>query len=130
MFKACLKDDILLMTASGDLEMTDIEELEETVLQNIKKGNVKIVLDCSEIRFLSSMDIGIIVRSYNLSRTAGGSFKLAAPSLFVRKIIQKTALDGLFPHYNSVEEAIFSFSGKKKRTLNFKKSNITEKDNN
>ena len=86
-------------------EANDFHEAIENAIDNDKK---KIVVDLSDVQFISSWGIGILMYGYTTATNKGGKFKLAAVSEKITEILIKTKLDNVFDKYTSVEEALKS----------------------
>ena len=86
-------------------EANDFHEAIENALDHNKK---KIVVDLSNVEFISSWGIGILMYGYTTTTNKGGEFKLAAVSEKISEILKKTKLDTVFTKFDSVEEALKS----------------------
>ena len=86
-------------------EANDFHEAIENAIERDKK---KIVVDLSNVQFISSWGIGILMYGYTTATNKGGEFKLAAVSEKINDILIKTKLDKIFDKYTSVEEALKS----------------------
>ena len=80
-------------------------------LQDILDGNNKnFVFDLSDIGFLSSMFIAIIVFFLKEVRDKSGDLKLCSLSGEEKSILQLTKLDKVFEVYDTPDEAVASFN--------------------
>jgi len=99
----------VVITLEGEMmlgyEANDFHEAIENAIDNDKK---KIVVDLSNVQFISSWGIGILMYGYTTATNKGGEFKLAAVSEKINEILSKTKLDTVFDKYASVEEALNS----------------------
>ncbi|MGB5895572.1 MAG: STAS domain-containing protein [Ignavibacteriaceae bacterium] len=99
----------VVITLEGEMmlgyEANDFHEAIENAIERDKK---KIVVDLSNVKFISSWGIGILMYGYTTATNKGGEFKLAAVSEKIIEILKKTKLDGIFDKYASVEEALKS----------------------
>ena len=86
-------------------EANDFHEAIENAIDRDKK---KIVVDLSNVQFISSWGIGILMYGYTTTTNKGGEFKLAALSEKINEILIKTKLDKVFTKFDSVEEALKS----------------------
>ncbi|MEE9450111.1 MAG: STAS domain-containing protein [Ignavibacteriaceae bacterium] len=84
-------------------EANDFHEAIENALDHNKK---KIVVDLSDVQFISSWGIGILMYGYTTATNKGGEFKLAAVSEKISKTFAKTKLDNVFQKFATVEEAL------------------------
>jgi anti-sigma B factor antagonist len=80
------------------------------ILQDSISNNVKnIIIDLSDVKFVNSSGIGILVRGFTTMKNASGDMKLAGISDKVSGVLSITKLDGIFEQYPSVDEAAKSF---------------------
>ena len=86
-------------------EANDFHEAIENAIERDKK---KIVVDLSNVQFISSWGIGILMYGYTTATNKGGEFKLAAVSDKINDILIKTKLDKVFEKFATVGEALKS----------------------
>ncbi|MBL1213817.1 MAG: STAS domain-containing protein [Ignavibacteriae bacterium] len=84
-------------------EANDFHEAVLTAIENNKKN---IVVDLSDVKFISSWGIGILVYGYTTATNGGGTFKLAAMPQDIKNILVKVKLDKIFEQFETVEEAL------------------------
>jgi anti-anti-sigma factor len=65
-----------------------------------------IVLELTQVSFVDSGGLGLLVRLMTSARHSGGDVKLAAPSPQVTKLLETTALARVFELFHSPEEAL------------------------
>jgi anti-sigma B factor antagonist len=66
------------------------------------------VVDLSEVKFITSWGIGILIHGYTIATNGGSSFKLAAVPEKIKETFSKIKIDTIFKQYNTVEEALKS----------------------
>ena len=102
-------ENALVITLEGKMmlgyEANDFHEAIENAIERNKK---KIVVDLSNVQFISSWGIGILMYGYTTTTNLRGEFKLAAVSEKIIEMLEKTKLDKVFAKYASVEEALKS----------------------
>ncbi|MBK7630115.1 MAG: STAS domain-containing protein [Ignavibacteriales bacterium] len=84
-------------------EANDFHEAIQSSLGNNKKT---IIVDLSEVKFISSWGIGILIYGYTTATNQGSNFKLAAVPENIMETLQKVKVDIIFQKYDSVEEAL------------------------
>jgi len=103
------RDNAVIIKLIGEMmlgyEANDFHEAIENAIDGDKK---KIVVDLSNVQFISSWGIGILIYGYTTATNKGGEFKLAAISEKINEILIKTKLDTVFDKYATVEEALKS----------------------
>ncbi len=83
----------------------DFHEAIRSAIENNKK---KIVVDLSDVQFITSWGIGILIYGHTTTTNMDGGFKLAGVSDKINEIFKKTKIDNVFEQYASVEEALRS----------------------
>ncbi|SIO18828.1 STAS domain-containing protein [Algoriphagus halophilus] len=99
------KDDLATyLFIKGDLIGDETgPQLVEVVSDAIEDGVKTFVVDLSEVRYISSSGIGLLITMLTKMRNVGGEVYLAAPSEHVKKLLIITKLNNIFTVYDSVE---------------------------
>ena len=104
-------DDVLVLAIKGKLiGSPETETLHEKVTEYLNDKTKNIVLDLKHVHWLSSMGIGAIMRCTMTVRTNGGDLRLTGLSDKVKNVFSITQLVGVIHAYDSVKDAIDSFS--------------------
>ena len=82
--------------------------LEEALKRGLREFN-RIVVNVSDVNYLDSSGMGLVVRFLWHARTRGGDLRLAGPTPFVVKLLEITKLSAVFSIYPDEETAIISF---------------------
>ena len=106
-YKAELKNGILLLSLDGDLigEVKGPQLLEE-VNNAINNGVILCAIDISEIRYINSSGIGVLITILTKFRNQGGEVCIVNPSEHVQKLLIITKLTAIFNICDSVEDAV------------------------
>jgi anti-anti-sigma factor len=83
----------VVLTVEGRLDVYWAEHLAAEVDQEIRQGSHHIQLDLSQVAFLSSAGIGVLVRFYRDLKSIQGSFAVVNCSRNVLKTLELTKLD-------------------------------------
>lgn len=78
-----------------------VEFVSDAVNENIKF----FVIDLSQIRYISSSGIGLLITMLTKMRNSGGEVFLTSPSEHVKKLLIITKLNNIFIVFDSLEEA-------------------------
>jgi anti-sigma B factor antagonist len=84
----------------------EANEFHEAVRSSIEKNKKNVVVDLSEVKFISSWGIGILIHGYTTATNGGTNFMLAAVPKNVKETFQKIKVDSVFKQFSSVEEAL------------------------
>ncbi|HZS43919.1 MAG TPA: STAS domain-containing protein [Blastocatellia bacterium] len=85
------------------------DELFDKVAAFIASGSAQILVNLSDLARMDSYGIGIIIKSFKTTKSAGGHFKLTSPSSFVRQLLTISGLMTLLEVFDSESAAIASF---------------------
>lgn len=89
----------------GDLIGDEVgPKLVEVVSDAIQDGAKTFVIDLSEVRYISSSGIGLLITMLTKMRNVGGEVYLTSPSEHVKKLLIITKLNNIFTVYDSVED--------------------------
>jgi len=101
------KDEILTLKLKGDLigedSGVDIIELVNDKIQN----DIKLcIIDISELRYINSSGIGVLITILTKFRNKGGEVCLLKPSESVQKLLIITKLNAIFSIAQNENEAV------------------------
>ena len=103
--KKDVSQDILEVSLQGKVKTTDIPSFQE-LFQEIVAGKQKqIILDFSQLTFLNSKAVGIILRTLGAIRKTGGEMVALNVNDQVLQVFQFLTLDKLMKIFLSLEEA-------------------------
>jgi len=92
------------------LEETDIQQLEQTLMPLVEQdGAVNIVIDFSNVKFLSSSVLGLLIRVSKKVYENGGQMRLCNIDPKILKIFKITRLDRVFEIHKELASALESF---------------------
>lgn len=107
--------DLVRETLPSDIEMLKIagqvvlgpesERIEKTVEELIQDGRRKFIVDISEVPYVDSSGLGILVGSAGRVREAGGQFRIVGMQDSVRRLFRITEVDVVLELEETVEEA-------------------------
>ena len=100
------KADITVVTVVGSIDSADSNDLRTFLDDLIEAGQRRLVLDISDMDFIVSMGLGILVQTYTRLRRDDGFLRLAAPQPAILRIIKTTGLDRLLSIYDSLAQAL------------------------
>jgi anti-sigma B factor antagonist len=105
-FDSRVREGVLHLTLSGDLlGDTDSEPLLRLAESHITTGTVLGAVDLSEVRFLNSSGLSVLIGLLTRFRNAGGELILIGPSAELRKLLVITRLEAIFTVVNTLGEA-------------------------
>ena len=96
----------LVIQASGHLDHATNQYFFDCVRDEIEAGHKKIVIDFSDIGYISSLGLGALVRARSRAAKADGTIFLANIKNQVLEALSLVHFDKIFSIYESEEEAI------------------------
>jgi anti-sigma B factor antagonist len=91
---------------NGDLIGDEVgPKLVEIVSDAILDGAKTFVVDLSDVRYISSSGIGLLITMLTKMRNSGGELYLTSPSEHVKKLLIITKLNNIFTVFDTVESA-------------------------
>jgi anti-sigma B factor antagonist len=90
---------------SGEIREADEDQFISTVTKLIDRPGARVVLDMSEITYVTSAGLGAMVRVTAQANTQRAKVVIGAPSPFVSGVLEITALNRYFDVYPTIDDA-------------------------
>lgn len=87
----------------------DATTLNDKLHDLVEKGSKNVVADLSQVNWMNSSGLGILISALTTTRNAGGELKIAAATEKIKKLLTITKLTNVFTLYPTVDEAVASF---------------------
>jgi anti-sigma B factor antagonist len=100
---------VAVVSVTGRIDTSTSPEFEENIQDLIEKGHKNMVMDFSDVDFLSSSGLRVLVTTRKKLRESGGDVVLANPSQRAADSFEIAGLDKLFQSYPDRESAIGAF---------------------
>ena len=101
---------VKLVKLRGRLNLGDsVDRLRDTLADLMSSGDTRVVLDLSEVPWIDSSGIGLLVKILTSAKQRGGSIKLLNPSKFTVQTLKMICLLELFDVFDDQEKAVASF---------------------
>ena len=102
-----IKSNTLILRISGDLIGEDIgTRLVEAVNEAVGHKVMTCIVDISELRYINSSGIGVLITILTKFRNKGGEVYLMKPSDSVKKLLVITKLNAIFQVVQTEDEAL------------------------
>jgi anti-sigma B factor antagonist len=97
---------VAVVTVSGRLVLTkDVEGLETSIAELLKKGQKKFVFDISALDYADSSGIGTLVACLTHIKKAEGELRVAGANSRMLRLFQMTGVQSLMSLYPTLAEA-------------------------
>jgi anti-anti-sigma factor len=100
------KGDIVQVSLRGRIGEMEAGQLQRDLVNLVEQGALKLVVDLSDVPYLTSTGLGALMVAHKRVRPNGGYVRVAGPNPLVRQILEITKLTKLFGGYATVEEAM------------------------
>lgn len=94
-----------VVRVNGELDMETRPQLQDFLHDVVDSGARQVVLDMSEVPFVDSSGLGVLVDVLKLLRDKGGRLSLAAVQSTVRTVLAQSAVDQVLDLYDTVADA-------------------------
>jgi anti-sigma B factor antagonist len=102
--------DVRVLDFSGKITLGEgTMTVRNTVLDVLKDGGKKIILNLADVNYIDSSGIGELVRTYITVSSGGGQLKLLSLTKKIQELLQITKLLTVFQVYDSESAALASF---------------------
>ena len=88
-------DGTVVLTPTGDLDLATCDQFERRVGELIAEGGHTITLDLSDLDFVDSTGVSVLVTLRAQLRNRGGNLSASQPRPAVAKVFEVTGLDHL-----------------------------------
>jgi anti-sigma B factor antagonist len=99
------RDDAHVVYAEGELDVYTAPRLKD-ILDGFDKDPGCVVVDLSEVKFIDSTALGILVSGCQRIQSNGGRFRLVVDDPFLLKIFHITGFDGLLSILPNLDDAL------------------------
>ena len=98
-----------IVTVSGRVDSETAPQLEAALSAITSQGASKIIVNLSELEYMSSAGLRSLVGAAKSAKNGGGELKLAAIPQMIQSVMYTVGLDKMVNVYANVEEASASF---------------------
>lgn len=95
-----------VVEVGGEIDVYTAPRLREQLTELVDSGRYDIVVDMSDVEFLDSTGLGVLVGGLKRVRTHEGSLHLVCTQERLLKIFRITGLTRVFPIHDSVAAAV------------------------
>jgi anti-sigma B factor antagonist len=110
-----LGGEAYLIVLSGDFDLHTGPQFERRVLEALGRGASELVIDLSDVSFIDSTTIGILMRTRKRLAPLQGRVLIVCTDRNILRLFEITALDRMFEIYRTRAEALESVDGDRSR---------------
>ncbi len=95
---------------NGRLESNTAPGLQTVLNGQIESGRVRLVVNMSDVTYISTSGLKVLVNTWRRARERGGDVKLAGLTPHVLEVFETVGFDQLFGIYHTVDDALQSIT--------------------
>ncbi|MCD6416535.1 MAG: STAS domain-containing protein [Planctomycetes bacterium] len=103
------ENGVTVVDMEGRFDASSAPQIKEKLHGIIKEGQISIVVNLGNLRFIDSAGLGVLVSCLRRVAAEGGDLRLAEVPAFCRSIFELTRLTRVFDVNQSEQEAIKAF---------------------
>jgi anti-anti-sigma factor len=105
-------DGNLILKPSRRIDSASAKAFEDEASALVDAGPKKVVIDASDLDYISSAGLRVILLTAKKVKAAGGGLTIACARANVREVLTVSGFDSIFGLHDSVEAARASLAGK------------------
>jgi anti-anti-sigma factor len=102
-------DKAVVIEIEGRLDTTNFSQLEHKVMGHVDAGRINILVDCSDMDYVSSSGLRIFLMSLKKITSLHGQFVLCGLQENIREIFEISGFTSIFKIYDNQEMALDTF---------------------
>jgi anti-anti-sigma factor len=103
------KSGVTVMVVEGRVDTQGAVDLDLALQTAVAEGKHKMVLDMSDLRYISSAGLRILADVLTRNQEAGGDLKLASLNKKVQRVFEIIGFDKFFAIYETVDAAVAAY---------------------
>jgi anti-sigma B factor antagonist len=108
-----LQDGIQVVYCGGSLDADTVAGFKKITYDLVSGGSTRLVIDCTNLNFIDSMGLGVLISLLRRVRQRNGDVKVSALTDEVKTIFEITRLHRLFDVCSDADTAIRKFDDKR-----------------
>jgi anti-sigma B factor antagonist len=97
---------VSVLQARGEIDVATAPEFHASLAELIAEGRAILIVDMSEVSFIDSTGLGVLVSAEKESRAAGHELRLVVTQPHITKLLALTGLDEVFTIVSSTQDAV------------------------
>ena len=102
-------EDLNIIELKGYLDAHTAPKLEETISNLVNHNQCKIIVNFSELNYISSAGLGVFMSFIETVRTKGGDIKFSSMNEKIYKVFDLIGFPKIYEFYKTDDEAIQNF---------------------
>ncbi|NBU32061.1 MAG: anti-sigma factor antagonist [Actinobacteria bacterium] len=98
-------EDHTVVSVEGEIDLSNSDDLDEAIIQALSNSTARITVDLTDVTFLDSSGLGVIVKGLKRAAEAESTFDVVASNERVLKVFKITGLDSVITIFSTLEDA-------------------------
>jgi anti-sigma B factor antagonist len=94
-----------LVSVAGECDLHTGRPLRDVLTSEVSRGAQRLILDLSELSFMDSTGMQVLLSVCNVLAVRGGTLALVSPQPVVARILELTGTDQVIPVYDTLQDA-------------------------
>ena len=103
-------DNYPVLRLTGELDLRNVPEVRQAIRGLIDEGFVRFLINLTDLEFIDSSGLGVLVGGLARVREKQGEIKLVCANRRILRVFEMTRLTQLFDIYESEEDAVQAFT--------------------
>ena len=104
------QDGVIILEPKGKIMGgPDASLLQDKLYEFIEHNKKHVIVDLSQVEWMNSTGLGILISSYTTLKNNNGMLKLANVTDKIRSLLTITKLAPVFEAYDNIDDAVSSF---------------------
>ena len=109
-----MSDDVLTADIKGDIDHHSASYLRQNIDKSMKEFNCSnLILDFSEVGFMDSSGIGVVLGRYKKLAKTGGQLYISGCTVYIEKLLDMAGVFSLVGKASDCDEALALIKGQK-----------------
>ena len=106
--KLLIENNKAVLKFDGEVIFDNSNQLKEESKRRLEKKERidKLIIDLSQVPYLDSSGVGVVLSLFKFMRSRNGSLSIAEPNEKIKRVFDVTKMTEIIPVYSSLEEAI------------------------
>lgn len=103
-------DDVTVLTLTGSIDAMTAPKVTEFIQGQVAKGNIKLVVDLSNVDYTSSAGLRVMLGAIKDTRAQSGDLRLTGIQPDVQKVLSLSGFTNILKTFDDLDSAIASYA--------------------
>ena len=103
------RGDVVILAPRHRVDTNNSPEVEKVVFENIGNGDGRVVIDFSQVEYVSSAGLRVLLKTAKHMKKGGGKLGLSNLNDQIKEVLELSGFLGIIDCYDSVDTCIASF---------------------